>query len=1114
MSIAAPPSIQSSANSVIDPNDPLGYDAYAKTLWTRIDLALNRDANTGKLGDDPLVIGLFGEWGVGKTYLLDKIRDQAAANSNILAERHRTDGGFDLLIPVYFQPWKYEHEEHLHVPLLLHTLKALEEVVTTAQPFFDRVCQTAQKPGDAIVGSLPSLVTGFKKLFVSTVAAMEPTTGVVMATATLAAETTAANAKKRPPKPDVASALKYTGDGRYFYDIHKILKGITRPAKHAGALPEIVILNPNFKVNFVVFVDDLDRCLPEKAVQVLELIKTVFNVDSFAFVLALDDEVIERGIGHRYKDYTFENKKPQMPITGFEYLEKIVHLPFRLPPLTRDQAVTFVRFAEMRAEPDAALHWFAVVEPIPLDLEPRSRSPSLIDMIGDGAKQSFDWMRADTESPLLKVLLTCFDAYVPRKLLRAVELWHQVCRVARERGVADLEKNSLKWARRHERDAVALDTHVIFALVLLQLFQPDLFRLMRRRRDAFPILLNALSGSTTAPGGLNKVEVSDVDLWSWASFRAGEQPDKPVSRPSSESEAIKLIATLGSNEAYLAQHIRLRIAERLVEHFSAQRHTFNPLKLMHWIANAVEAKPFESANTMPAYFSVLAQVPDSLDRDQSVALRPDTVASGTTAHADVTLGELTATSRASTTELRLPTFAPANLDALFEALISPETASRGGIQDRFSLPTKQTLDAGSAQTLRQRFADSMSSKFASSQPVAEQDFVHVAGAVAAIAPWLDWAKGGRSVFATLGGSVTDGSQTSHALIDEVLAAAPTPKSRAAVGDLLERFAGGDPRFNPDARHLLVDRYPGSSLTDEMIPGFVRIPAGTFTMGHVKESNSQPHDVLIENDFYMARMLTTVGQYARFIEADGYTGESEAIWSSQGLEWLSGQFDSKVKNKEYHSWLEQRPKEKRSEPWTWNEQRAHPSRPVIGVSWFEARAYARWLNLSLFKALDETTAKALHGYEVMLPTEAQWERASRAKRDGNTLGWHKYRWPWGEDEALSKAVANVEDSGIGSTSSVGALPASDAGLYDMAGNVWEWMDNVYSPKSIATSYSRWPDALPLKTNVELDKCDRPSLRGGSWLSGSGDASCSCRGKNLPGGSGYGMGVRVVLSLAEK
>lgn len=101
------------------------------------------------------------------------------------------------------------------------------------------------------------------------------------------------NFKKAPT--GVTGAIKYGDEGRYFYDVHRVLKAVTRPAEHHGYLQDVVI-NTRIAVNFVVFVDDLDRCLPEKSVAVLELIKTVFNVESFAFVLALDDEVIERGI--------------------------------------------------------------------------------------------------------------------------------------------------------------------------------------------------------------------------------------------------------------------------------------------------------------------------------------------------------------------------------------------------------------------------------------------------------------------------------------------------------------------------------------------------------------------------------------------------------------------------------------------------------------------------------------------------------------------------------------------------------------------------------------------------------------------------------------------------
>ena len=57
--------------------DPLGYDVYAQTLWARIQTALNKDQGGQPLGDDPLVVGIFGEWGAGKSYLLT--RDVVAA---------------------------------------------------------------------------------------------------------------------------------------------------------------------------------------------------------------------------------------------------------------------------------------------------------------------------------------------------------------------------------------------------------------------------------------------------------------------------------------------------------------------------------------------------------------------------------------------------------------------------------------------------------------------------------------------------------------------------------------------------------------------------------------------------------------------------------------------------------------------------------------------------------------------------------------------------------------------------------------------------------------------------------------------------------------------------
>ncbi len=88
----------------------------------------------------------------------------------------------------------------------------------------------------------------------------------------------------------------------------------------------------------------------------MEAIKLFLEVEGCAFVLALDDEVVERGILHRYRDYLFQWQEHQRghgvnpdgespatyaspPITGAEYLEKMIHLPVRLPQPTEHQAV-------------------------------------------------------------------------------------------------------------------------------------------------------------------------------------------------------------------------------------------------------------------------------------------------------------------------------------------------------------------------------------------------------------------------------------------------------------------------------------------------------------------------------------------------------------------------------------------------------------------------------------------------------------------------------------------------------------------------------------------------------------------------------------------------------
>jgi hypothetical protein len=95
----------------------------------------------------------------------------------------------------------------------------------------------------------------------------------------------------------------------------------------------------------VVFVDDLDRCLPEKAIEVLEAIKLFLEVPGCVFVIAVDQKVIVEGIRVRYRDFALRDggEDGNLPIDGADYLEKIIQVPFHLPPVTKEGMAEFIR---------------------------------------------------------------------------------------------------------------------------------------------------------------------------------------------------------------------------------------------------------------------------------------------------------------------------------------------------------------------------------------------------------------------------------------------------------------------------------------------------------------------------------------------------------------------------------------------------------------------------------------------------------------------------------------------------------------------------------------------------------------------------------------------------
>jgi len=194
---------------------------------------------------------------------------------------------------------------------------------------------------------------------------------------------------------------------------------------------------------------------------------------------------------------------------------------------------------------------------------------------------------------------------------------------------------------------------------------------------------------------------------------------------------------------------------------------------------------------------------------------------------------------------------------------------------------------------------------------------------------------------------------------------------------------------------------------------VLIPAGSFEMGdhHDNMGNALPVHIVELDAFYMDVYEVTVGQFRKFVNQSGY--EYDGNWNNVARYSLDDGY------------------------------------PMVYVNWNDATAYAKWAG-------------------KRLPTEAEWEYADRGGLAGK-------RYPWGNDENVARDYANY--NGVGGkdkwsqTGPVGSLEANGYGLYDMAGNVWEWCQDWYD----FGYYNNSPSKNPPGSGTG----SRRVLQGGYW-----------------------------------
>ena len=299
--------------------------------------------------------------------------------------------------------------------------------------------------------------------------------------------------------------------------------------------------------------------------------------------------------------------------------------------------------------------------------------------------------------------------------------------------------------------------------------------------------------------------------------------------------------------------------------------------------------------------------------------------------------------------------------------------------------------------------------------------------------------------------------------------------RAEAGNALAKL--GDPRFRADAWFL----------PDEPLLGFVEIPDGTFWMGSDPKrdkgayDDEQPRHEVPLRCYYIARYPVTVAQFGAFVATGGYQKASYWSEAAKAGVWSSG----RVK-----AWNDE---QARDAPYDFGSSFGLSNHPVVGITWYEALAYCRWLTeqLRAWQGTPEPLVSLLQGgWEVQLPSESQWEKAARGI-DGRV-------YPWGAKPDSDKV--NYMDTGIGATSTVGCFPGgrSPYGVEDLSGNVWEWC------------CTKWEDSYEhYRGDNDLEGTASRVLRGGAFGSSGGLVRCAGRDRDNPNARDYNFGFRLVL-----
>lgn len=462
------------------PSDKLGF----RPSVTALKGILSKTA----IEHTPFIVGIYGAWGSGKTSMMQMLLSELNSNE---------------CITVWFDAWRYTQQDALWRALLVCVIEGIREAYKhdekSHQAYVQRLAQIALEATRSVEQDRDQLDKELDDLLASLYRTVDrEELGEVQiqwdAAGKLAARTVLRLGFQAIPllgslSQAVEEAHKAVGQADYIEEGAQLFeREKTRIYRdQVQSLEQFyngfkrLVENRITKLDrrLVVFIDDLDRCLPEQAISVLEALKVFLDVPGCIFVLGVDREIIERGIRVRYKEFALAGEigTRLFPVAGRDYLEKIVQVPFELPPLEPE---TIQQFLTAQLRTDEELFRSEQVYP-------------------DNVHRQGDTL-TETNARYLAQVMTAGLSRNPRKVKRTLNTFRVLLRLDR--------------AHKQQTNAVLIAKLVVFQSSFPELYElvsdnpnhlKDIERIVRGLPDAHTVAAAVRERVSSSSGRLNEM---------------------------------------------------------------------------------------------------------------------------------------------------------------------------------------------------------------------------------------------------------------------------------------------------------------------------------------------------------------------------------------------------------------------------------------------------------------------------------------------------------------------------------------------------------------------------------------------------------------------------------